>query len=169
LKLNMDEIDPASISRYITDTFDRVEVAEASGDSFFMYLPEHVFDPAHRLPFATIVTSDAYDQFSDLNRPSVFRLNVGVGKETFQSLFGAQPFPSDADEVARSGYDFTALDTLQPHPVYGRMFWVCVLSPSTATFDSVKPFLAEAYELSMKRMSRAAPKQKSTAPPADES
>jgi hypothetical protein len=165
----MDEIDPASISRYITDTLDRVDLAEASGDSFFMYLPEHEFDPAHRLPFATVVTSDAYDHFSDLNRPTVFRLNVGVSKETFQSLFGTQPFPSDPAEVARSGYDFTALDTLLPHPIYGRMFWVCVLNPSVATFDSVKPFLAEAYELSMKRMSRAAPKQKPTAPPAGES
>jgi hypothetical protein len=165
----MDEIDPASISRYITDTFDRVEVAEASGDSFFMYLPKHQFDPAHRLPFATIVTSDAYDHFSDLNRPSVFRLNFGVSKETFQSLFGPQPFPSDADEAAGSGYDFTALDTLLPHPVYGRMFWVCVLNPSTATFAAIKPMLAEAYELSMKRMSRAAPKQKPTAPPAGKS
>jgi hypothetical protein len=156
----MDEIDQASISRYITDTFDRVEVAEASGDSFFMYLPEHEFDPAHRLPFATIVTSDAYDQFSDLNRPSVFRLNIGVAKETFRALFGAQPFPSDPDDVARSGHDFTALDKILPHPVYGRMFWVCVLNPSAATFATVQPLLAEAYDLSMKRTSRAKPKSK---------
>jgi len=33
----------------------------------------------------------------------------------------------------------TALDQLMPHPVYGRMFWVCVLNPSDVTFQKVQP------------------------------
>jgi hypothetical protein len=38
-----------------------------------------------------------------------------------------------------------------PHPVYGRNHWVCVLNPSDSTFESVKPLLAEAYQIGLKR------------------
>ncbi len=33
------------------------------------------------------------------------------------------------------------VDRLLPHPVYGRMHWVCVLNPSAATFESLRPCL----------------------------
>jgi predicted DNA-binding protein (MmcQ/YjbR family) len=37
------------------------------------------------------------------------------------------------------------------------MSWVCVLNPSAATFEAVRPLLAEAYELAVsKRAKRAA-------------
>ena len=89
----------------------------------------------------TLVTNDLYDQFSNLNRPSVFRLNIGIGKQTFRSLFGEPSLPSGRDSAARSfenpsDYDFTALDQIMPHPVYGRMFWVCVLNPGEETFET---------------------------------
>jgi hypothetical protein len=42
-----------------------------------------------KLSFATMIASDyEYDHVSNLNRPGVFRLNLGVSKETFQALFG---------------------------------------------------------------------------------
>src|SRR6266566_6200029 len=124
----------ASITRYIIGTFDGVETVTSSDNTFFFYGPERMF------PFVTLVTNDDYDQFSNLNRPSVFRLNIGISKQTFRSLFGPQPSQSStsgADEVADSGYDFTALDQLMPHPEYGRMYWVCVLNPSPETFQEV--------------------------------
>ncbi len=46
------------------------------------------------------------------------------------------------------------MDQLLPHPVYGRNHWVCVLNPSEATFDSLKPLLAEAYGVAVERHSR---------------
>src|SRR5262249_2381736 len=101
----------------------------------------HFFDPRggtpkdHRFPFATLVTSDEDDQFSDLNRPGVFRLNVAVSNQAFQSLF---PDAASARDVPR-------LHRGMPHPVYGKMYWVCVLNPSAATFEAVKPLLADAY------------------------
>src|SRR5262245_56615516 len=103
-------MDEAAITRHITVTFPGVDTVIGSGGTFF-------FDPRggtpkdHRFLFATLVTSDEYDQLSDLNRPGVFRLNVGVSKQTFQSLFPA----------ADSAHDFTALDRVMPHPVYGKM------------------------------------------------
>ena len=113
-------------------------------------------------PFVTLVTSDLYDQFSNLNRPSIFRLNIGIGKQTFRSLLGEPLLPSGRDSAAESGenssdYDFTALDQVMPHPVYGRMYWVCVLNPSDETFETkVRPLLAEAYDLAVSKYKRQA-------------
>ncbi len=87
----------AETSQYITETFEGVDVVTDSGNSFFFYNPDknvppdHRFPfvpPDHRFPFVTLVTSDLYDQFSNLNRPSIFRLNIDIGKQTFRSLFG---------------------------------------------------------------------------------
>src|SRR5688500_5152804 len=118
-------MDQAAITTSITETFAGVDVV-ASGNSFFFRDPGEGLPKDHRFPFATLVTNDEYDRFSDLNRPGVFRLNVGVGRQTFRSLFG----PGEV-------HDFTALDRVMPHPVYGKMFWVCVLSPSATTFEAV--------------------------------
>ena len=35
------------------------------------------------------MTNDINDQFSNLDRSSVYRLNIGVSKATFQALFGS--------------------------------------------------------------------------------
>src|SRR3954452_21276873 len=113
-----------AITKYIRDTFDGLDVVEASGDVYFFADPDGTSDPTRRLPFATIVTSDAYDEFSDLNRPSVYRLNVGLSKETFRTFF-----PSGSEESHTQPYDFTVSNKIMPHPVYGNMFWICVLNP----------------------------------------
>jgi hypothetical protein len=52
------------------------------------------------------------------------------------------------------GHDFTALDQLLPHPVYAPQSWVCVLNPSAATFEAVRPLLAEAYQLAVSRYAK---------------
>src|SRR5262245_55216597 len=160
-------MDEASITRFISETFDGVDVVVASreggapevawGDTFFSYDPSRQLPPAHRLPFATIVTKDYgdFDSASQLNRPGVFRLNIGVSKETYRSLFGPQPSPPPAGSAVETGHDFTALDQLMPHPVYATMSWVCVLSPSEATFEAVKPLLEEAYEMAVKRYNKS--------------
>lgn len=127
-------MDETAINSYITTTFEGVTTVAANGDTFFFYDPQQMF------PFATLVLSNFNDQVSDLDRPGVFRLNIGVGKQTFQGLFGV--------DAGASEYDFTALDRLMPHPVYGKMYWVCILNPSTTTFrSSVEPLLAEAYTM----------------------
>lgn len=156
-------MDEASIIQYIADTFAGVDVVVASretgapeiawGDSFFSYDPHRDLEPKHRMPFATIVTKDYgdFDCASNLNRPGVFRLNIGVSKETYRSLFGPQPSPPPEGGVVATGHDFTALDQLLPHPVYAAQSWVCVLNPSVATFEAVRPLLAEAYQLADSR------------------
>ena len=149
-------MDEGEITDYIRNSLAGVDVVVASqengapemawGDSFFIYDPNRDLDEPHRFPFATIVTQDygGFDELSDLDRPGVFRLNIGVSKETYASLF------PDDDQ-----YDFAALDRLMPHPVYGRNHFVCVLNPSAATFESIKPLLAEAHQIAVRRAQRA--------------
>src|SRR5437867_9231947 len=132
-------MDDVSVANYITSTFANVETAVNFGYTFFFCGADH------KLPFATLAAADNdYDRVSNLDRPGVFRLNIGVSKQTFQSLFGA-------GRVDVSGYDFTVLDTIMPHPDYAPQSWVCVLSPSADTFQTVKPLLAEAYDLAAQR------------------
>ena len=37
--------------------------------------------------------------------------------------------------------------------MYAPQSWVCVLNPSTETFESLKPLLAEAYDIVFNRQS----------------
>ena len=146
------------IFEYITRAFKDVETVTANGDTFFFNDPKKMF------PFATLVTSNYNDNFSDLDRPGVFRLNIGPNKATFLALFGPPPASKAADYEPIPGYDYTALDKILPHPVYGRMYWVSVLNPSRETFEKqVKPLLAEAYELSANRYANQTPNAKGNA------
>jgi hypothetical protein len=98
-----------------------------------------------------------FDRASNLNRSGVFRLNIGIGKDTYRSLFGPQPSPPGAGGVVDTGHDFTTLDQILPHPVYAPQSWVCVLNPSDATFEAVRPLHAEAYDLAVRRYARTQP------------
>jgi hypothetical protein len=146
------------IGRYIGQTFAGVDVVTVEGgDSFFFYNPDTSVSPDHRFPIITLVTGDRYDQFSDLDRPGVFRLNIGIGKETFRARFGKPELPGsrEGDGDGGSAFDFTALNQVMPHPVYGRMYWVSILNPSDETFaKEVQPLLAEAYTLAVGKQKR---------------
>lgn len=143
-------MDENSIIQYITQTFDKIQIATSNGNHFFYYGPEDKI-PERTMPFATLVTNDDYDQISLLNRPGIFRLNIGVSKTTYHSLLGPQPFPPGASGIVDTGHDFTALDQLMPHPIYGHLFWTCVLNPSDKTFQTIKPLLAEAYNAAVSK------------------
>jgi hypothetical protein len=135
---------PASISDYILRTFDHVEVASAYGDMFFFYNPA----PAgpNEVYFATVKVSDHdLDKASGLDRLGAFRLNLGVRRATFVSLFGANRGAATSPGIAQK-YDYSEVNRLLPHPVYGGANWICVLNPTAATFEqNVAPLIAEAY------------------------
>ena len=146
-----------AITRYITENFEGVDIVTSQGNTFFMYDPQGMFS------MATLVTNDDYDQFSNLNRPSAFRLNIGVSKQTFLTLFGPPTRHAAGDQAEESNYDFTALNQLMPHPVYGRQYWVSILNPSPETFQTVvQPLLAEAYNMAVNKYKN---KKGSTAQP----
>lgn len=135
-------MDEQRIADYIVTTFAGVETATTLGYTFFFYGPDRM------LPFATMATADNEgDRVSNLDRPGVFRLNIGVSKPTFQSLFGT-------GKIDVSAYDFTALNTIMPHPDYAAQSWICVLNPSDETFQTLWPWLSEAYERAVRRATK---------------
>ncbi len=134
-------MDEATTREYIARTCPDATVVDASGGTFFFT------DPEQKFPFATLSTNDEYDQASNLGRSGVFRLNIGVGKEAFRSLFGA---------AGEAEHDFAAPDVLMPHPVYGKMYWVCVVNPGPATVEAVRTLLADAYAADLRRRRKSA-------------
>jgi len=132
-------MDESSVVDYILTTFPGVETTESFGYNMFFYRSDR------KLPFTTLIASDYdHDRISNLDRPGVFRLNIGISKKTFQLLF-------DTSHVDLDSYDFTALDVILPHPHYAQQHFLCVLSPSEATFTKIRPLLAEAYEIAVRR------------------
>jgi hypothetical protein len=129
----------SAVVDYIMKTFPNVETTMAYGYKMFFYNSDR------KLSFATLISSDYdYDHISNLNRPGVYRLNIGVSKQTFQSLFGT-------DKVNVKDYDFTTLDVIMPHPEYAQYHYVCVLSPSEEIFEKIRSLLAEAYDIAARR------------------
>jgi hypothetical protein len=142
-------MDETAVTQYILDHLDGVETTTAYGYTFFFYRSER------KMPFATLgAQDDDYDRASNLSREGVFRLNIGVSRDTYQAMFGPHPAPPGAAGFVATGHDFTVLDQLLPHPVYAPQSWVCVLNPSAATFERVKPLLAEAYDIAVRRHAR---------------
>jgi hypothetical protein len=124
--------DPEAIARVILERYPDTVIAAALGATFFS------LDEKHGPNFATIVTTDEHDEGapSDLARPGVFRLNIGLGRETFERLVASLEAP-----------DYAAFDRLLPHPVYAKQLWISILNPSDATFrDTVLPLIAEAHD-----------------------
>jgi Family of unknown function (DUF6194) len=124
-------MDPDELTTWIATTYPDTKIASAMGATFFS-LNDQAWPN-----FATIVTTDEHDMGtpSNLARAGVFRLNIGVGKQTFRRLVGSIAEP-----------DYAALDTVLPHPVYAKQRWICILNPSRSTFeDVIEPLIDEAH------------------------
>jgi uncharacterized protein DUF6194 len=153
-------MDQGEIVRYIAKTFPGVDVeAPTDGvgadDTFFIYDPDRNFEPKQRFPFATIVTKDYPGWDESSNRPGIYRLNIGVSRETFRRLFPAA-------EASAAQVDYAALDQLMPHPAYAAQSWLSVLNPSAETFASLQPLLDEAYNQAVKRITAHGAPEKNT-------
>src|SRR5712675_1846575 len=98
--------DPEAITRTIRELYPETDVVQAMGATFFSLDAEK-----HWPNYATIVTTDEHDDGapSNLARPGVFRLNLGVGRATFERLVGAIVEP-----------DYAAFERVVPHPVYAK-------------------------------------------------
>ena len=108
----------------------------AWGDTFFFYDRDGITVPEKRLPYATIVVNDypGFDEASDLARPGVYRVNASVSKHTFET------HTAHGEQV-----EYSVIDQVIPHPVYGAQNWLSVLSPGIETTEIVKSILTEAH------------------------
>ncbi len=127
-------------------------VRERWPDAVTARLDDAIFfslDEKHWPNFATIVWSDAFDEGmpSKLSRPGVYRVNVGVSKEDFERLVGAQADP-----------DHAAFDRYVPHPVYARQRWISIVNPSDATVrESLLPLIGESHDRLLAQRERRRP------------
>jgi hypothetical protein len=113
-------MDVVSITEYIESAFADIHIVKAWGETSFFYNPHRKL--LRGIYFVTIKEKNGpNDRASNLDRSEVFRLNIGISKLTYRSLFGQQPSRPHAGGVVDTGHDFASLDRLFPHPVYGWM------------------------------------------------
>jgi hypothetical protein len=121
----------------------------AWGDHFFYYAPDGQV-PQREQPYATIVTKNYPDDAAcDLDRPGRWRLNIQVGKSALTELIGETPRSTSAADV-----DFTAVDTVLPHPVYRAQGWISIINPDVRTHALAVRLLGKAHDAARQRAER---------------
>ncbi len=129
----------AEIEEFVAE-MENVQREENYGYVFFFVGDDH------RLSFVTIANSDnEWDSVSNLSREGVFRVNIGISKETFKSLI----VKSDDQLI-----DYSALNTFLPHPEYAQQNFICILNPSGENVQTTKKLITEAYAIAAKRHNR---------------
>ena len=141
---------PDEILKYCLENLGGSVLVESWGEKGIFYNPGHA--RKRGVYILTVKEKDGdHDKSSRLDRPGVFRVNLGVRKDTFVKLFGAVPKRPEAGGIVEMDYDFSASDRFLPHPVYAWMGWLCVLHPSEKTFEDLKPYIREAYEYAVEK------------------
>lgn len=138
-------MEPDAIVATLVSKYPDLTVVQAWGETSLFY------NPQMRLPrgvyFATIKEKDGEnDRASNLDRDGIFRLNAGTSRELFFEYFGQPPSRPKKGCVVEGDRDFTALNQLMPHPVYGWMSWVAVNNPDVDMFNGLAPILDAAYQ-----------------------
>ncbi|WP_187645446.1 DUF6194 family protein [Streptomyces sp. TRM49041] len=120
----------------------------AWGDAFFYYAPDGRV-PRNVQPYGTIVTKNYPDDSAcDLDPPGRWRVNIHVGRAKFQELLGEEPRSFSRPR------DYAAADRVMPHPVYGALGWICVVTPGERTTDTVLRLLRGAHDADRARSAR---------------
>lgn len=134
----------SDIIKTIVNDFDGVEPKASWGETSLFYNPGKVLP--NGVYFCTLKEKNGEnDQASLLDRDGVFRISIGISKETFLQRFGSKPKRPAKGGIIDTGHDFAKLDEIMPHPIYGWMSWVQVLSPSAETFKLAYPLITEAH------------------------
>ena len=116
------------------------------GEQGLFYNPENILPKG--IYILTFKEKDGpNDKASNLNREGYYRLNLGISKNTFKSMFGSIPTRPAAGKIVNTNHNFQDVDTIMPHPVYGWMAWIGVVNPGMSTFEKLKPLIAESIEL----------------------
>jgi Family of unknown function (DUF6194) len=124
--------DQDEMQQLMRDAYPDAVVATMDSAAFFS------LDETHWPNFATIVWTDEHDMGtpSNLARPGVFRVNVGVDRATYERLVGSIDEP-----------DYAAFDRFVPHPVYAKQRWISIVHPSHETVrETLMPLIAEGHD-----------------------
>ena len=100
---------PDEILKYCLEELEGSVLVESWGEKGIFYNPGHVLKRG--VYILTVKEKDGdNDKGSKLDRPGVYRVNLGVRKGTFVKLFGAVPRRPGAGGVVEMDYDFSAAD-----------------------------------------------------------
>lgn len=147
---------PEWISNYLLKNFQGLKSINAWGEISLFYNPDNLLKRG--IYFCTIKEKDGEnDGASNLNRIGIFRMNFGVSKNTFKGIFQTVPKRPTKGKCIEGNYDFQALDTLIPHPVYGWMAWVCILNPSIQSLDELELLIEESYRICIEKYEKKLP------------
>lgn len=137
---------PKDIQKYILTNFKGVIPKSTWGETSFFYNPSKLLP--NGVYFCTIKEKDGEnDKASNLSRENVFRFSFGISKQSFENFFNIKFKRPPKGKIIESKFDFNKLDFITPHPIYGWMSWICILNPSKDSFDDIKTFLDESYNL----------------------
>ncbi len=138
-------IESEYVIEYCLDNLDGTILVRSWGEKGIFYNPGGTLKRG--VYVLTVKEKDGEnDKSSKLDREGVFRVNLGVRKNTFTEMFGVTPKRPPKGGVVNMAYDFAETDKILPHPVYGWMNWICALDPSEETFERLKPLIREAYD-----------------------
>jgi len=146
-------IEKEYIENYILKNFEDIYPLDTWGEKSFFLNPQQKLKRGAY--FATLKEKDGQnDKASFLNREGIFRLNLGVTKDVYLSLFSFIPECPPKGGVIQVDCNFQELDVILPHPIYGWITWVSVLNPSIKTFEICKPLLENAYNKALENVIR---------------
>jgi hypothetical protein len=135
-------MDQAEVEAFVASMQD-VQRKDNYGYVFFFVGDDHL------LSFVTVANVDnEWDNVSNLNREGVFRINIGISRETFDTLIGEPSEP----------VDYSVLNTFLPHPEYAKQNFICILNPDGENAEKTKELIREAHAIAAKRAQRKAKK-----------
>ena len=152
---------PDEIIDRLTSRFDGLAPKASWGETSLFYNPDLAL--ANGVYFCTVKEHDgANDRSSELDRPGVFRLALGLPAECYERLFGSRPVRPAKGTAVATGHDFTRLDVVMPHPIYAWMGWIQVLNPSDETFGSMESLFAESYDHVVRKFEKSLVRRRRT-------
>ncbi|MEM8809677.1 MAG: DUF6194 family protein [Cyanobacteria bacterium P01_G01_bin.38] len=146
---------PEEIISVIENKLCGIVPKESWGETSLFYNPGRVLP--NGVYFCTIKHQNGNnDKASDLDRPGVFRVAIGLNPDTYVRLFGPKPGRplKGGIVVTDNNYDFTKLNELMPHPIYAWMGWAQILCPSRNQFESIFPLIEEAYKGAVRKFKK---------------
>lgn len=144
---------PDEILRFCLETLDGVVPVDSWGERGIFYNPDGRLKRG--VYVLTVKEKDgANDRSSRLDREGVFRVNLGLRRSTFARLFGPPSKRPEKGCTVDMDFDFSSINVLLPHPVYGWMSWACVLNPSEERFEELQPLIWEAYECAKEKYAK---------------
>jgi hypothetical protein len=136
---------PEQIIQSITEEFKGVVPKSSWGETSLFYNPGKVLP--NGVYFCTIKQKNGdNDKSSKLDRLGIYRVSIGIGKPAYETRFGERPKRPAKGGIVATEHDFTALNELMPHPIYGWMSWVQILNPKLETYTDLKPLIQQAYD-----------------------